>query len=156
MIQVHFQAKDLARAAVRREETFTDSDKQSTLIPTCWFWYINMKDGENILSYSVVSTPLCLSDTCPAHRSESLSVSQSCPTLCEPMDCSPPDSSVHWISQARILEWVALPFSRGSSWPRDQTWVSCSAGGLLTVWATSEAHLDHYLALFQMIPQELS
>ena len=42
-------------------------------------------------------------------------VTQSCPTLCDPMDCSPPDSSVHGILQARILEWVAIPFSRGSS-----------------------------------------
>ena len=42
-------------------------------------------------------------------------VTQSCPILCDPMDCSPPDSSVHGILQARILEWVAIPFSRGSS-----------------------------------------
>ena len=48
-------------------------------------------------------------------------VPQSCPTLCDPMDCSLPDSSVHGILQARIQEWVALPFSRGSSRPRDQT-----------------------------------
>ena len=46
-------------------------------------------------------------------------VAQSCPTLCDPMDCSPPGSSVHGILQARILEWVAFPFSRGSSQPRD-------------------------------------
>ena len=43
------------------------------------------------------------------------------PTLCDPMDCSLPGSSVHGISQARILEWVAIPFSRGSPQPRDQT-----------------------------------
>ena len=49
------------------------------------------------------------------------------PTLCDPMDCSPPGSSVHGILQARILEWVAIPFSRGSSTPRDQTQVSCIA-----------------------------
>src|SRR5574342_240891 len=52
-------------------------------------------------------------------------VTQSCPTLCDPMGCSPPGSSVHGILQARILEWVAIPFSRGSSSPRDQTQVSC-------------------------------
>ena len=46
-------------------------------------------------------------------------VAHSCPTLCDPMDCSPPGSSVHGISQARILEWVAISFSRGSSRPRD-------------------------------------
>ena len=44
--------------------------------------------------------------------------------LCDSMDCSPPDSSIHGILQARILEWVAISFSRGSSQPRDQTWVS--------------------------------
>ena len=49
---------------------------------------------------------------------------QSCPTLCNPMDCSPPGSSVHGILQARILEWVAMPSSRGSSQPRDWTHVS--------------------------------
>ena len=48
----------------------------------------------------------------------------SCPTLCDPMDCSPPGSSVHGIFQARILEWVAISFSRVSSQPRDQTRVS--------------------------------
>ena len=53
------------------------------------------------------------------------SVTQSCLTLCDPMDCSPPGSSVHGILQARILEWVAISYSRGSSWPRDWTWVSC-------------------------------
>ena len=41
---------------------------------------------------------------------------QSCLTFCNPMDCSPPGFSVHWILQARILKWVAIPFSRGSSW----------------------------------------
>ena len=51
------------------------------------------------------------------------SVAKSCLSLCDPMDCSPPGSSVHEILQARILEWVAIPFSRGSSQPRDQTWV---------------------------------
>ena len=50
---------------------------------------------------------------------------QSSPALCYPMDCSPPGSSVHGILQARILEWVAMPFSRGFSWPRALTHVSC-------------------------------
>ena len=49
------------------------------------------------------------------------------PTLCHPMDCSLPTSSIHVILQARMLEWVAIPFFRGSSWPRNQTWVSCTA-----------------------------
>ena len=56
------------------------------------------------------------------------------------MDCNLPGSSVRWILQARILKWVAIPFFRGSSWPRDWIWVSCNAGGFFTVWATREAH----------------
>ena len=60
-----------------------------------------------------------------------VSVAQSCLTLCNSMDCSPPGSSVHGILQARILEWVAIPFSRGSSWHRDRTWVSCIASRFL-------------------------
>ena len=55
--------------------------------------------------------------------------------------CSPPGSSVHEIPQARILEWVAIPFSRGSSPPRDQTWVSRIAGRFFTIWATRETKL---------------
>ena len=52
---------------------------------------------------------------------------QLCPTLCNPMDCSPPGFSVHGILQARTLEWVAMSSSRGSSCPRDQTCISCIA-----------------------------
>ena len=58
-------------------------------------------------------------------------VAQSCLTLCDPKDSSPPGSSVHGILQARILEWIAIPFSRGSSWPRDWTRVSCIARQIL-------------------------
>ena len=72
-------------------------------------------------------------------KSES-EVTQSCPTLCDPVDCSPPSSSVHGILQARILEWVAISFSRGSSQPRDQTQVSLIAGRCFNLWATREAH----------------
>ena len=58
---------------------------------------------------------------------------QSCPALCDPMDCSPPGSSVHGISQGRIPEWVAISFSRGSPRPRDRTRTSCLASGFFTV-----------------------
>ena len=64
---------------------------------------------------------------------------QSCPTLRNPRDCSPPGSSVHGIFQARTLKWVAIPFSKGSLQPRDQTQVSCIAGRYFTTWATREA-----------------
>ena len=57
-------------------------------------------------------------------------------TLCDPTDCSPPGSSVREILQATILEWVATPLSRGSSRPRDETWVSCIAGRFFTIGAT--------------------
>ena len=67
-------------------------------------------------------------------------VAQSCPTLCGPMDCSLSGSSVHGIFQARVLEWIAISFSRGSSRPRNQTQVSCIAGRRFTIWATREAH----------------
>ena len=59
-------------------------------------------------------------------------VTQSCLTLCNPMDCNLPGSS-------RILEWVVIPFSRGFSQPRDQTQVSCIAGRFFTIWAPREA-----------------
>ena len=55
------------------------------------------------------------------------------------MDYSPPGSSVHGILQAKILEWVTIPFSRGSSWPRGETQFSCIAGGFFTIWASREA-----------------
>ena len=66
-------------------------------------------------------------------------VTQSCPTLCDPMDCSWPGSSVHGIFQVWILEWVAVSFSRGSSRPRDRTQVSRIVGRCFTIWATREA-----------------
>ena len=71
-------------------------------------------------------------------------VTQLCPILCDPMDCRPTGSPVNGILQARILEWVAIPFSRGSSQPRDQTQVSHSAGGFFTSWATREAQTSQY------------
>ena len=64
--------------------------------------------------------------------------------LCSPMGCSPPDSSVHGILQARILEWVAMASSRGSSQLRDQTQVSHNADGLFTIWTTREALMHLY------------
>ena len=59
--------------------------------------------------------------------------------FCDPMDCSPPGTSVHGISQASILGWVAISFSKGSSWPGDWTWISCIAGRFFTKWVTREA-----------------
>ena len=91
--------------------------------------------------------PGLLSDT----KESENEVVQLCQTLCNPVDCSPPVSSIHGIFQTRILEWVAISFSRGSSPHRDQTWVSHTTGRLLTVWASrdpiqiskSKAYLNH-------------
>ena len=77
--------------------------------------------------------------------SKSCMYAQSCPTLCDPLDCSLPVSSIHRISQARILEWVAISSSRGSFWPRDPTCASCIAGRFFTCWAIGEAQLKAIL-----------
>ena len=74
----------------------------------------------------------------PPLESES-EVAQSCPTLCNPMDCSLPGSSIHGIFQARVLERVAISFFKGSSRPRDLTLVFCIAGRCFTIWARREA-----------------
>ena len=70
-------------------------------------------------------------------------VAQLCPTLSDPIDYT-----VHETLQARILEWVHFPFSRGSSQPRDQTQVSQIAGGFFTSWATRETHIKTILSSF--------
>ena len=75
----------------------------------------------------------------------------SCPTLCNPMDCSLPSSSVYGFLQARILEWVTMPFSRVSSLPRDWTRVSCVGRQLLYHWATREALLTLVVKLSSIL-----
>ena len=71
--------------------------------------------------------------TCQVLVKVKVLAAQSCPTLWDPVDRSPPGSSVHGLLQARILEWVAIPFSRGSSRLRDRTQVSCTAGRFFTI-----------------------
>ena len=78
------------------------------------------------------------------HLSESVLLTQLCLTLCEPMDCSPPGSCVHGILQARVLEWIAISFSRGSSPPRDWYWVSCIANRVFTIWFTEESSRNRF------------
>ena len=90
-----------------------------------WVWF----QGE--IKFSL-SHPIVFSKTWESE------ITQSCPNLCNPMDCSLPRFSVHGIFQARIPEWVAISFSRGSSQPRDRTQVSCIVGRSFTVWATRE------------------
>ena len=84
----------------------------------------------NHMSFAVEPRAACVSES---------EVAQSCLTLCNPGDYSPPGSSIHGILQARILEWVAISFSRGSSWPRDWTQVSRIAGRGFNLWATGAA-----------------
>ena len=95
-----------------------------------------------VVSFCSMVTHVFLELHEPNQESESESeseVTQSCLTLCNPVDCSPPGSSIHGILQARVLEWVAISFSRGSSQPRDRTQVSCIAGRHFNLWATREA-----------------
>ena len=79
---------------------------------------------------------------------ESESVSHSVMTLCDSMDCGLPGSSVLEILQGRILEWVAIPFSMGYSWPRDWTGVSCIGGRYFIIWATWRALENRIAAMF--------
>ena len=91
------------------------------LCPRCLSYLFLLKPQHNPLSVCVKVIP-------------------SCPTLCNPMDCSPSGSFVHRIFQARILEWVAIPFSRGSSRPRNRTQVSHIPAEFFIFSATREAH----------------
>ena len=112
----------------------------------CWVIGAFMKAKEGSLR-----TSLCNSNGACKHLSQRFELymwevcAQSYPTLCDSMNCSPPGSSVHGVLQARILEWITMPSSRGSSRPRDRTGiscVSCTAGGFSTHWATWEAHTN--------------
>ena len=75
---------------------------------------------------------------------QACSITQSCPTLCDLIDCSPPDSSIHWIFQARVRKRVAISYSKGSSWPRGWTHVFCIGRQILYHCATWEAHLTFW------------
>ena len=110
-----------------------------------WFWVV-----PPALILGPQASPHCLSpgecpDVLPSVGRVVLKVlvAQSCLVLCDPMGCSPPGSSVHGILQAGILEWAAMPSSRWSSWPRDQTWVSHIAGRLFTIWVTRKIHASN-------------
>ena len=83
-----------------------------------WVWEEGKKASEN-------------TQASPAHEESEMLAAQSRPTLCNPMDCSLPGSSVHGMLQARILEWVAMPLSKGSSSPWDRTWISHIVGRFL-------------------------
>ena len=82
-------------------------------------------------------------------------VAQSCPTPGDPRDWSPPGPSVHGIPQARILEWVAISFSRGFSWPRDWTRVFCTCRHILPGWAAREAPMQFISTIYNISPSTL-
>ena len=104
-----------------------------------WFRYIFFSDSFPFWLFQYIEYSSLCCTVNPCCLSESRSGSQSCPTLSDLIDYSLPGFSVHEIPQARILEWVAIPFSRVSSWPRDQTQVSCIVGRFFTIGATREA-----------------
>ena len=102
------------------------------------------------IAYHIANSGVCLSLLTPVghcsviKRKKSVSeVTQSCWTLCDPMDCSLPGCSVHEIFQARVLEWVAISFSRGSQ-PRDWTQASHIVGRRFTIWATRKVKISRY------------
>jgi len=90
----------------------------------------NKMEDEGVLKCKIDMNLLCVC----------VLVAQSCPTLWDPKDYNPPGSPVHGIFQARILEWVAIPSSRGSSQPKDWSWVSFIADSFFTIWDARETH----------------
>ena len=94
---------------------------------------IKIKIKKSIYWMYLLYTVLCSSVLCL--------VAQWCPTLCDPMDCSPPGSSLHGIFQERILKWVAVPYSRWASQSRDRTQVSHIVRRFFTIWASREAYV---------------
>ena len=116
----------------------TESDMAEQLMHH-WKVYVSERYGSDLFQLNSLGES----------KSES-EVAQWCPTLCDPMDCSLPGSSLHGILQARVLEWVAISFSRGSSWPRDQTRVSRIPGRCFNLWATRE--LLHWVNTHPMYP----
>ena len=119
-------------------------------LPAMWETWVRSPGGEDPLEKRMTTHSSILAWRIPwteepgglqsvgSHRMDTTAAAakslQSCLTLCDPMDCSLPGSSVHRILQARILEWVAIPFFRGSSQPWDKTQVSGIAGRFFTIW----------------------
>ena len=112
-----------------------------------------IKINSNVLEINHrIPRPMWSNGTCKVK----VLVAQLCPTLCDPMDSSLPGSSVHGILQARILEWVAIPFSRESSWPRDWTRVSRASGRFFTVWVAREVQWHMLLLLLLLLLSRFS
>ena len=109
-------------------------NKVKLMVPfDCLTWTVH-KEGSNIIFFFKTFFIFTVTNVQTIHSW--VKFAQLCPTLCNSVDYGLPDSFVHGIFQVRILEWVAIPFSRGSSRPRDGTWISCTAGRFFTIWIT--------------------
>ena len=104
----------------------------------CFYLFLNNLLLTIFMSLNILSHSMCDNFIVFYYEVKWNEFTQSCPTLCNPVDCSLPGSSICGIFQARILKWVAISFSRGSSQPRDWTQASCIAGRLLTLRATRD------------------
>ena len=125
--------------ARRKQVTLENMSKRSVCILIGWWEFFNTRKFSILKFYSVnLSTMPCCCYL----------ATKSCLTLCDPMDCSPPGSSVHGILQAGILEWVAIPLSWVSSRPRDRTHVSYLAGRFFTTKPPGRHPTMLYLKVF--------
>ena len=129
MVGAHSQFRDTELLLFQCLRYFSFKSPYTFLLPWSFrLWLIFRKALPHSPWNGAPHTHLFLSLLCFPHSTStthSCSVTQSLRILCDPMDCSLPVSSVHGIIQARILEWVAISFSRESSWPRDRTHISC-------------------------------
>ena len=125
---------------IQKKKKKTERSKEESWIRCrveLWQWEsISMTKSKFNIGESKLRLSIGRLNLCVAKESE---VAQSCPTLWDLLDCSLPGSSIPGIFQARVLEWVAISFSRGSSQLRDWTWVSHIAGRHFIIWATREA-----------------
>ena len=134
-----------------------DSEFWDLLLANCSIFLLLIKHNFNNLLSNWKLQSIVFSNICFRNYLQVLCCDkslQSFPTLFDPMDCSPPGSSIHGILQARILEWVAMPSSRGSSWPRDWTCVfynSCIAGRFFTAEPPGKYDFPVFLVIMLVI-----
>ena len=129
---------------LRHLQSWTALERSVTELGQC-IWHFKIQRGQGMawepLLWEGVCKMLCRGEVEPKSTRGCdccCLVAQSYLTLCDPMHCNPPEYSVHGILQARILGWVAISFSRGSSQPTHRTWVSCIGRWILYHWATRE------------------
>ena len=147
MYAIHcFPWNDRFTWLILREYSSLNNDSLSISHSSKWKWYfmkkrpilLTMQKITQVLCLEIINVLWCASEFLLISQQKVL-VTQPCPALCDPKNCSLPGSSVHGILQASILKWVAILFSRGSSHRRDWTWVSYTAGRFFIIWATREA-----------------